>query len=149
MDSGLGTLTLNILWSWSYVSLTPGNIATPVIISTKMHPTPHMSSDVEYSVLPSRTSGGLYHNVTTSWEYVWLGTDFALAKPKSASFNSPISLISRFWGFTSRWRTRRLWQKERPRRSWKRKSLTFLESRPPLCLSRYWERSVCWKGKQL
>ena len=71
-----------------------------------------MSSDVEYSVDPNKTSGGLYlniwkakkvatfeqwdvakddviciralsyHNVTTSFEYVWLGTDFSLAKPK-------------------------------------------------------------------
>jgi hypothetical protein len=41
-----------------------------------------MSRDVEYSVLPSRTSGGRYHNVTTSWEYVWEGTDFALARPE-------------------------------------------------------------------
>ena len=32
---------------------------------------------------------GTYQSVTTSWEYVWLGTDFALASPKSASFNSP------------------------------------------------------------
>jgi hypothetical protein len=32
-------------------------------------------------VEPRRTSGGLYHKVTTSLEYVWLGTDFALARP--------------------------------------------------------------------
>lgn len=41
----------------------------------------HMSRDVEYSVLPRRTSGGRYHNVTTSCEYVWHGTDFARASP--------------------------------------------------------------------
>lgn len=41
----------------------------------------HMSRQVEYSVEPRRTSGGLYHKVTTSLEYVWLGTDFALARP--------------------------------------------------------------------
>ena len=40
-----------------------------------------MSRQVEYSVEPRRTSGGLYHKVTTSLEYVWLGTDFALARP--------------------------------------------------------------------
>ena len=40
-----------------------------------------MSIDVEYSVLPSRTSGGLYQRVTTSLEKVLLGTDFALARP--------------------------------------------------------------------
>lgn len=54
--------------------------------------------------------GGRYHSVTTSCEYVWLGTLFARANPKSANFNSPISLISKFCGFTSRCRTRRLWQ---------------------------------------
>lgn len=41
----------------------------------------HMSRQVEYSVEPRRTSGGLYHKVTTSLEYVWLGTDLALARP--------------------------------------------------------------------
>ena len=40
-----------------------------------------MSMDVEYSVLPSRTSGGLYQRVTTSLEKVLLGTDLALARP--------------------------------------------------------------------
>ena len=30
---------------------------------------------------PRRTSGGRYHTVTTSWEYVWVGTDLARAKP--------------------------------------------------------------------
>lgn len=40
-----------------------------------------MSIGVEYSVEPSRTSGGRYHNVTTSFEYVFVGIDLALAKP--------------------------------------------------------------------
>jgi hypothetical protein len=44
-----------------------------------------MSICVEYSVDPRRTSGGLYQSVTTSFEYVLVGTDFALANPKSAS----------------------------------------------------------------
>ena len=30
-----------------------------------------------------------------------MGTDFARARPKSASFSSPASLIRRFWGFKS------------------------------------------------
>ena len=41
----------------------------------------HISSCVEYSVDPISTSGGLYHRVTTSWEYVRVGTDLALASP--------------------------------------------------------------------
>jgi len=36
---------------------------------------------VEYSVDPSRTSGGRYQSVTTSLEYVLVGTDLALARP--------------------------------------------------------------------
>lgn len=44
-----------------------------------------MSMGVEYSVDPSRTSGGRYHRVTTSLENVFVGTDFARASPKSAN----------------------------------------------------------------
>lgn len=43
--------------------------------------THHMSMGVEYSVEPSRTSGGRYHRVTTSLEYVLVGTDLARARP--------------------------------------------------------------------
>lgn len=41
----------------------------------------HMSICVEYSEEPSSTSGGLYHRVTTSFEYVLVGTDLARARP--------------------------------------------------------------------
>lgn len=41
----------------------------------------HISMGVEYSVDPRSTSGGRYHNVTTSLEYVFVGTDLARAKP--------------------------------------------------------------------
>lgn len=41
----------------------------------------HMSSSEEYSVAPSKASGGRYHSVTTSEEYVWLGMDLARARP--------------------------------------------------------------------
>ena len=79
-----------------------------------------------------------YHSVTTSLEYVLVGTLFALAKPvkhakqilwnvtkalgkrlgyvvanfspKSASFRSPASLMSRFCGLRSLCRTLREWQ---------------------------------------
>ena len=47
--------------------------------------TDHMSICVEYSVDPSNTSGGRYHNVTTSLEYVFVGIDFARAKPEISS----------------------------------------------------------------
>lgn len=42
----------------------------------------HRSMGVEYSVDPRRTSGGRYHRVTTSLEYVFVGTDLALARPE-------------------------------------------------------------------
>lgn len=41
----------------------------------------HMSSSEEYSVAPSKASGGRYQRVTTSEEYVWLGMDLARARP--------------------------------------------------------------------
>lgn len=44
-------------------------------------PTHHMSICVEYSEEPSRTSGGRYQSVTTSLEYVLVGTDLARARP--------------------------------------------------------------------
>lgn len=40
-----------------------------------------MSICVEYSEDPSRTSGGRYQRVTTSLEYVLVGTDLARARP--------------------------------------------------------------------
>ena len=67
-----------------------------------MQPTAHISIGVEYSVLPSKTSGGRYHNVTTSCEYVFVGKDLIRAKPKSANFNSPRSLINKFCGLNRR-----------------------------------------------
>lgn len=46
----------------------------------------HMSIGVEYSVDPSNTSGGRYQSVTTSLEYVLVGTDLARAKPAQKEF---------------------------------------------------------------
>ena len=53
-----------------------------------------MSMGVEYSVEPSSTSGGRYHSVTTSFEYVLVGTDLARARPKSASCGGEIDFIA-------------------------------------------------------
>ena len=55
-----------------------------------------MSIAVVYSTEPRRTSGGRYQRVTTSLEYVLLGTDLARAKPKSANLRSPMVLMRRF-----------------------------------------------------
>ena len=86
----------------------PGNRARPEAISKNIQPTPQISMEVVYSVEPIRTSGGRYHNVTTSLEKVFEGTDFALANPKSANLSSPMSFMSKFCGFKSRCKTRRL-----------------------------------------
>lgn len=47
----------------------------------RLRPTHHMSICVEYSEEPSSTSGGRYQRVTTSLEYVLVGTDLARARP--------------------------------------------------------------------
>lgn len=52
------------------------------MVSVKVLHSYHISRQVEYSVEPKRTSGGRYQRVTTSLEYVWLGTDLALARPE-------------------------------------------------------------------
>lgn len=78
---------------------------------------------------------------------MWLGTLLALANPKSANFNSPISLINKFCGFTSLWSTRRLWQYDRPRSNWNRNNRTFRWSKPPACRSMYCDKSVFYSNK--
>lgn len=49
-----------------------------------------MSMGVEYSVDPSSTSGGLYQRVTTSLEYVFVGTDLARARPRNRQVTEPL-----------------------------------------------------------
>ena len=51
-----------------------------------------MSMEVVYSVEPRRTSGGRYHRVTTSFEYVFVGIDFARAKP--ATNHTPANVVN-------------------------------------------------------
>lgn len=61
--------------------------------------------------------------------------------PKSASFNSPFLLISKFWGFKSLWRTLWLWQNASPRSNCSIKLLQTAISISPLRLSKYFLRS--------
>ena len=65
--------------------------------------------------------------------------------PKSANLSSPISLMSKFCGLTSRCNILLRWQYESPRKSWNMKSFTFRGFKPPGWDSRYWDKSVCWK----
>ena len=59
---------LNIRFNWSSTSL-PGNKGRPAFAnSAKIQPADHMSILVVYNLAPKRTSGGLYHRVTTSAE---------------------------------------------------------------------------------
>ena len=55
-----------------------------VAISAMTQPTLQMSAGTLYNVLPSKSSGGLYHNVITSVVYDGTGTLNILARPKSA-----------------------------------------------------------------
>ena len=65
----------------------PGNNAYPVAISAKIQPMDHTSTGPQYLLAPRRSSGALYHNVTTSAVYGPDGRPDNLANPKSASFN--------------------------------------------------------------
>ena len=67
-------------------------------ISAIIHQADQMSMLVLYVLLPNKTSGALYHNVTTSFEKVLTGIPNARARPKSASFSCPLELIRRFLG---------------------------------------------------
>ena len=55
-----------------------------------MQPTDHTSISPWYFLLPSKTSGGLYHRVMTSWVYPFIGIVSYLASPKSAIFKMPL-----------------------------------------------------------
>lgn len=99
LSSGVPSI-LRIWLSWSLLSL-PRNNGTPLIISAMIQPADHTSILVEYVLLPKRTSGALYHSVTTSLENVLTGIPNALARPKSANLSSPRLLMRRFWGFRS------------------------------------------------
>ena len=123
-------ISLKIFWSWSSL-VVPGKSGRPVYISAIMHPADQMSMLVLYVLLPSRTSGARYHSVTTSLEKVLTGMPKARARPKSASLSCPRVLMSKFWGFRSRWRTRFSWQKAMPRSNWYMKDLMVGGSRAP------------------
>ena len=55
-----------------------------------------MSTPREYSFLPKRISGALYHKVSTSCVKVLIGIVNALASPKSHSLTFPLVVTKRF-----------------------------------------------------
>lgn len=83
-----------------------------------MQPTDHISIELEYFWDPSKTSGGRYHNVTTSCVYPLTGIPEALARPKSAILRMLSFEIRRFCGLRSLWSTFFSWQWLMPWSSW-------------------------------
>src|ERR1700691_6215901 len=85
----------------------------PGQIANNAHPIPHISTSPPYCLAPNKSSGGLYHLVTTQFVYLRslprscplppTGSN-ARAKPKSAMRSEPSLDISRLAAFMSRCR---------------------------------------------
>mmetsp|Transcript_4402 Transcript_4402/g.12276 ORF Transcript_4402/g.12276 Transcript_4402/m.12276 type:complete len:252 (-) Transcript_4402:183-938(-) len=110
------------------ISESPAKSGARVAISPRMQPTLHMSTGTLYSCEPRRISGARYQTVTTSCVYFGMGTEYALARPKSAIFSRSCRSTRIFCGFKSRWRMRFTWQNSVPRHSWKAMDLITLDS---------------------
>jgi hypothetical protein len=82
-------------------SLCPLNNGYKAQSSNKMHPTDQISTAFEYIGCPSKSSGALYHIVTTSLVNGFKGTEITLERPKSAIFKL-LSVPNRiFYGLIS------------------------------------------------
>ena len=89
----------------SSTSFLPWKRGSRVSSSAKMQPRDHMSTSKEYDLVPSRSSGARYHNVTTSWvRFGGGGEDVKRAMPKSASLTSPRLFKRMLDVLRSRWR---------------------------------------------
>lgn len=83
-------------------------------LSNATYPTPQISTSPPYCLAPNKSSGGLYHRVTTQFVYflccsggrlAMSRTRFgsnARARPKSAIISEPVFEISKFAAFMSR-----------------------------------------------
>ena len=69
------------------ISESEGNKGLFVYISAIMQPMLQISTPIEYSFFPSRTSGARNHKVSISWDKVAIGSSKVLANPKSQIFN--------------------------------------------------------------
>ena len=69
-----------------------------------MQPTDQMSIAAVYSAHDKRSSGALYHLVTT-YSVIYSFSLLVRAKPKSHIFKSQLALRSKLLGFKSRWIT--------------------------------------------
>ena len=74
--------SLKILLS-SSTSDSPGNSGFINSSSPNMHPHDQASIAVEYSFIPSNSSGARYHKVTTTDVYACNGDPYSRASPKS------------------------------------------------------------------
>jgi hypothetical protein len=93
---------LKIVVNW-FKSESPGRKGVLSINSAKMHPAAQMSTAPVYKRAPKRSSGARYQRVTTRGVIEDPeGKQKSRAKPKSASFNSPVCpSINKFPGFKS------------------------------------------------
>lgn len=107
-------------------SVLPGIMGFPVKSSARMQPALHKSTAAPYWEEPSRSSGGLYHRVTTrlvrGWWFLGLKT---VASPKSPILRFPLLSIRRLAPLISRCRTPRLWQWSRPQSNCRMKHLIY------------------------
>ena len=74
--------SLKILLS-SSTSDSPGNSGFISNNSPNIHPQDQTSIAVEYSLIPSKSSGARYQRVTTIAVYSWSGEPYSRARPKS------------------------------------------------------------------
>ena len=70
-------------------------------ISWKMQPNDQISTPNEYYFYPNKISGARYHKVSTSWVKVLIGTENALARPKSAILIPPFLSTNKLAGLRS------------------------------------------------
>ena len=99
--------------------------------------------------LPSNSSGGLYHNVTTLFVYL-LGWPFllmliALARPKSASFKIPCLVIRTLAAFISRWIILLL-EKKQNILLFKENNNTFCYLRKKIYINVFFVLEIMWSG---
>ena len=100
-----------------------------------MHPAAHISTEVVCVLACSSNSGALYHSVTTLGVIGLRGSPNHLARPKSAIFTHPLSVIRRFETFKSLWTMKLWWRYLNPFNTWRTIHLTWLSEKGACILS--------------
>ena len=112
----LTSVNKRIWCTWSL----PGNKGFLFMSSIKMQPTDHTSIAAVYSEEFSKSSGALYHRVTT-YSVMNSFSEVGRARPKSQIFRSQFAFNKRLLGFRSLWMTFAECMYFRPRRIWYKK----------------------------